>query len=60
VTKVELFEDIRKRYFGGVFKRLRYDNLSDAVKKVLRGRRREETNRFIALRSHAPTIVASP
>jgi len=40
------------RYFGGVFKRLRYDNLSDAVKKILRGRRREETNRFVALRSH--------
>jgi len=40
------------RYFGGVFMRLRYDNLSDAVKKILRGRRREETNRFIAIRSH--------
>jgi transposase len=40
------------RYFGGVFERLRYDNLSDAVKKILRGRRREETDRFIALRSH--------
>lgn len=40
------------RYLGGVFAKLRYDNLSDAVKKILRGRRREETNRFIALRSH--------
>lgn len=40
------------RYFGGVFAKLRYDNLTDAVKKILRGRRREETNRFIALRSH--------
>ena len=39
-------------YFGGVFKRIRYDNLPEAVKKVLRGRRREETQRFIALRSH--------
>jgi transposase len=39
-------------YFGGVFARLRYDNLGAAVKKVLRGRRREETERFIALRSH--------
>jgi hypothetical protein len=28
------------------------DNLSAAVKLVLRGRRREETDRFIALRSH--------
>lgn len=39
-------------YFGGVFKRLRYDNLGSAVKRVLRGRRREEMDRFIALRSH--------
>lgn len=39
-------------YFGGVFRRLRYDNLSSAVKKVLRGHRREETERFVAFRSH--------
>jgi len=39
-------------YFGGVFRRLRYDNLSAAVKKILRGSRREETARFIAFRSH--------
>lgn len=39
-------------YFDGVFARLRYDNLGLAVKRVLRGRRREETDRFIALRSH--------
>jgi transposase len=39
-------------YFGGVFGRLRYDNLSAAVKKVVRGSRREETARFIAFRSH--------
>ena len=39
-------------YFGGVFARLRYDNLGSAVQKVLRGRRREETERFVALRSH--------
>lgn len=39
-------------YFGGVFRRLRYDNLKSAVKKVLRGYRREETSRFIAFRSH--------
>jgi hypothetical protein len=36
----------------GVFRRLRYDNLSAAVKKILRGFRREETKRFIAFRSH--------
>jgi len=39
-------------YFGGVFRTLRYDNLSSAVKKILRGRQREETNRVIAFRSH--------
>jgi transposase len=39
-------------YFGGVFARVRYDNLGAAVKKVLRGRRRAETDQFIALRSH--------
>ena len=40
------------RYFGGVFRRLRYDNLGAAVKRVLRGSRREETARFVAFRSH--------
>jgi len=39
-------------HFGGVFARLRYDNLTSAVKKVLRGHQREETERFIAFRSH--------
>ena len=39
-------------WFGGVFRRLRYDNLKSAVKKILRGQRREETERFIAFRSH--------
>ena len=39
-------------FFGGVFRQLRYDNLSSAVKKILRGFRREETSRFIAFRSH--------
>lgn len=39
-------------YFGGVFRTLRYDNLSSAVKKILRGRQREETDRIIAFRSH--------
>ncbi len=40
------------QYFGGVFATLRYDNLSSAVKKILRGHQREETERFIAFRSH--------
>jgi transposase len=39
-------------WFGGVFAEVRYDNLGSAVKKVLRGRRRVETDRFIAMRSH--------
>ena len=39
-------------YFGGVFQVLRYDNLKAAVKKILRGYRREETTRLIAFRSH--------
>jgi len=39
-------------YFGGVFRTLRYDNLTSAVKKVLRGHTREETTRFIGFRSH--------
>jgi transposase len=40
------------RYFDGVFRLLRYDNLGSAVKKILRGHQREETSRFIAFRSH--------
>src|SRR6266542_4147521 len=39
-------------FFGGVFEVVRYDNLRAAVKQVLRGRRRVEQDRFIALRSH--------
>jgi transposase len=44
---VEAFE-----WFGGVFEQVRFDNLGSAVKQVLRGRRRVETDRFVALRSH--------
>jgi transposase len=40
------------RYVGGVFHRLRYDNLPLAIKRILRGREREQTTRFIAFRSH--------
>ena len=39
-------------YFGGVFRKLRYDNLTSAVKRIFRGGRREETVRFVAFRSH--------
>jgi transposase len=44
---VEAFE-----FFGGVFCLVRYDNLRSAVAKVLKGRRRVESDRFVALRSH--------
>jgi hypothetical protein len=37
--------------FGGGFHRLRYD-MASAVRKILRGYRREETVRFMAFRSH--------
>src|SRR6266571_5214787 len=39
-------------YFGAVPNRVRYDNLKPAVVRVLRGRDRTESERFIALRSH--------
>jgi transposase len=39
-------------FFCGVFRKLRYDNLTAAVKKIVQGYRREETTRFIAFRSH--------
>jgi transposase len=38
--------------FGGVPRRLRYDNLKPAVTRVLKGRNREENERFVTLRSH--------
>jgi len=39
-------------WFGGVFANARFDNLTSAVKQVLKGRRRVESDRFVALRSH--------
>jgi transposase len=39
-------------WFGGVFAQIRYDNLTSAVKQVLKGRRRVESDRFVSLRSH--------
>jgi transposase len=40
------------QHFGAVPARIKYDNLKPAVVRVLRGRDREESERFIALRSH--------
>jgi transposase len=39
-------------HFGGCPARIRYDNLKPAVVRVLKGRDRNEAERFIALRSH--------
>ena len=39
-------------WFAGVFDVIRYDNLKAAVSRVLKGRRRVESDRFVALRSH--------
>jgi transposase len=39
-------------HFGGVPGRIRYDNLKPAVTRVLRGRDRKESERFVAIRSH--------
>jgi transposase len=39
-------------FFGGVVRRLSYDNLKAAVYRILEGRQREEQAAFIALRSH--------
>ena len=38
---------------------LRYDNLSSAVKKILRGQQRELTARFIAFRLRRGTVPSS-
>lgn len=51
----EVFLDGHVRAFetlGGVPARIRYDNLKPAVARVLRGRNRLESERFVALRSH--------
>ncbi len=40
------------QHFGAVPARIRYDNLTPAVVRVLKGRDRDENERFITLRSH--------
>jgi transposase len=39
-------------WFAGVFDLIRYDNLKAAVVQVMKGRRRVESDRFVAMRSH--------
>ncbi len=53
-TQQAFFEGHEKafEYFGGVFEKLRYDNLSSAVRRILKGHERGQTERFIAFRSH--------
>lgn len=53
-TQAALFEGIAAglEFCGGVFPVLRFDNLKQAVARVLRGARRVEQDRFVALRSH--------
>jgi hypothetical protein len=51
----QAFLEAHQRAFhhcGGVFRRIRYDNLPAAVKRIVRGSHREETQRFVAFRSH--------
>ncbi len=53
-TQAAFFEGIAFgfEFMGGVFPLVRMDNLSSAVARVLRGRRRIEQDRFVAFRSH--------
>jgi transposase len=39
-------------YFGGIARTLIYDNLTTAVRKILKGRNRQEQTGFITFRSH--------
>lgn len=47
------------QFFGGVFDLIRYDNLKAAVAQVMKGRRRVESDRFVALRSHTASTPPS-
>jgi len=50
----EMFFDGHMRafeFYGGVFREITYDNLTTAVKRILKGRRRDEQARFVQFRS---------
>ncbi|MGH2660700.1 MAG: IS21 family transposase, partial [Actinomycetota bacterium] len=53
-TQSALLDGIERglEFFGGVFERMRFDNLRQAVARVIRGQRRVEQDRFVAFRSH--------
>lgn len=53
--KQEMFFDAHQvsfDYFGGVFPEIVYDNLTTAVKKVLKGKKRIEQDKFLSFRSY--------
>lgn len=53
-TREALLEGLMRafEFFGGIFRNLWFDNLTPAVKKVLRGRKREEQRGFECFRVH--------
>ena len=53
-TQTALLDGISSglEFAGGVFARMRFDNLRQAVARVIRGQRRVEQDRFVAFRSH--------
>lgn len=53
-TREALFEGLMQafEFFGGVFRKLWFDNLTPAVKKILQGRRRVEQRAFACFRAH--------
>lgn len=53
-TREALFEGLMRafEFFGGVFRKLWFDNLTPAVKKILEGRRRVEQRAFACFRAH--------
>jgi transposase len=53
-TREALFEGLMRamEHFGGVFRKLWFDNLTPAVKKVLKGRTRELQEAFLAFQAH--------
>ncbi len=53
-TQTALLDGIERglRFAGGVFAVMRFDNLRQAVARVIRGQPRVEQDRFVAFRSH--------
>lgn len=51
-TQEEIFEShsLAFRHFDGISSKVRYDNLKQAVKKILRGKGREEQHAFVTFR----------